>query len=94
MRINSKNMFQEHSELKKRLNAIEKRISLKENKLLQSEKTSINFINFLMIGYQKGFDEGKKTGFMMDKRKDINAGYETGFEDKDYQNQNMKRTIW
>ena len=63
MRINSKNMFKSIVTTEKRLNAIEKRIFFKEQRLLQSQQNSINFMKFFDSGYQKGIDEGEKTGF-------------------------------
>ena len=46
MRINSKNMFKSIITTEKRLNAIEKRIFFKEQRLLQSQQNSINFMKF------------------------------------------------
>ena len=71
MRINSKNMFKSIITTEKRLNAIEKRIFFKEQRLLQSQQNSINFMKFFDSGYQKGIDEGEKQDLKMARRKDI-----------------------
>ena len=86
MRINSKNMFKSIVTTEKRLNAIEKRIFFKEQRLLQSQQNSINFMKFFDAGYQKGIDEGEKTGFKDGQTKGYQLGYEKALEDAEDQN--------
>ena len=76
MRINSKNMFKSIVTTEKRLNAIEKRIFFKEQRLLQSQQNSINFMKFFDAGYQKGIDEGEKKGLKDGQTKGYQLGYE------------------
>tara|TARA_B100001564_G_scaffold352315_1_gene359552 strand:+ start:1930 stop:2697 length:768 start_codon:yes stop_codon:yes gene_type:complete len=90
MRINSKNMFKSIETTEKRLNAIEKRISLKERRLLQANQNSINFMKFFDAGYQKGIDEGEKTGFKDGQTKGFQTGYETGYEEAEKENENIE----
>jgi len=91
MRINSKNMFKSIVTTEKRLNAIEKRIFFKEQRLLQSQQNSINFMKFFDSGYQKGIDEGEKTGFKDGQTKGYQLGYETALEEVKDQNQNVEK---
>ena len=86
MRINSKNMFKSIVTTEKRLNAIEKRIFFKEQRLLQSQQNSINFMKFFDAGYQKGIDEGEKTGFEDGQTKGYQLGYEKALEEAEDQN--------
>ena len=90
MRINSKNMFKSIVTTEKRLNAIEKRIFFKEQRLLQSQQNSINFMKFFDAGYQKGIDEGEKTGFKDGQTKGYQLGYEKALEETEEQNQNIE----
>jgi len=90
MRINSKNMFKSIETTEKRLNAIEKRISLKERRLLQANQNSINFMKFFDAGYQKGIDEGEKTGFKDGQTRGFQTGYETGYEEAEKENENIE----
>jgi hypothetical protein len=91
MRINSKNMFKSIVTTEKRLNAIEKRIFFKEQRLLQSQQNSINFMKFFDSGYQKGIDEGEKTGFKDGQTEGYQLGYETALEEVKDQNQNVEK---
>ena len=90
MRINSKNMFKSIVTTEKRLNAIEKRIFFKEQRLLQSQQNSINFMKFFDAGYQKGIDEGEKTGFKDGQTKGYRLGYEAALEEAEDQNENIE----
>tara|TARA_Y100000816_G_scaffold115321_1_gene80735 strand:- start:1139 stop:1858 length:720 start_codon:yes stop_codon:yes gene_type:complete len=90
MRINSKNMFKSIVTTEKRLNAIEKRIFFKEQRLLQSQQNSINFMKFFDAGYQKGIDEGEKTGFKDGQTKGYQLGYEAALEEAEDQNENIE----
>ena len=90
MRINSKNMFKSIVTTEKRLNAIEKRIFFKEQRLLQSQQNSINFMKFFDAGYQKGIDEGEKTGLKDGQTKGYQLGYEAALEESEDQNQNIE----
>ena len=90
MRINSKNMFKSIVTTEKRLNAIEKRIFFKEQRLLQSQQNSINFMKFFDAGYQKGIDEGEKTGFEDGQTKGYQLGYEAALEEAEDQNENIE----
>ena len=90
MRINSKNMFKSIVTTEKRLNAIEKRIFFKEQRLLQSQQNSINFMKFFDAGYQKGIDEGEKTGFEDGQTKGYQLGYEKALEEAEDQNENIE----
>ena len=90
MRINSKNMFKSIVTTEKRLNAIEKRIFFKEQRLLQSQQNSINFRKFFDAGYQKGIDEGEKTGFKDGQTKGYQLGYEAALEEAEDQNENIE----
>ena len=90
MRINSKNMFKSIETTEKRLNAIEKRISLKERRLLQANQNSINFMKFFDAGYQKGIDEGEKTGLKDGQTKGYQLGYEAALEETEDQNENIE----
>ena len=90
MRINSKNMFKSIVTTEKRLNAIEKRIFFKEQRLLQSQQNSINFMKFFDAGYQKGIDEGEKTGLKDGQTKGYQLGYEAALEEAKDQNQNIE----
>jgi len=91
MRINSKNMFKSIVTTEKRLNAIEKRIFFKEQRLLQSQQNSINFMKFFDAGYQKGIDEGEKKGLKDGQTKGYQLGYETALEEVKDQNQNVEK---
>ena len=90
MRINSKNMFKSIVTTEKRLNAIEKRIFFKEQRLLQSQQNSINFMKFFDAGYQKGIDEGEKKGLKDGQTKGYQLGYEKALEETEEQNQNIE----
>ena len=90
MRINSKNMFKSIVTTEKRLNAIEKRIFFKEQRLLQSQQNSINFMKFFDAGYQKGIDEGEKKGLKDGQTKGYQLGYEKALEESEEQNQNIE----
>jgi len=90
MRINSKNMFKSIVTTEKRLNAIEKRIFFKEQRLLQSQQNSINFMKFFDAGYQKGIDEGEKTGLKDGQTKGYQLGYEAALEEAEEQNENIE----
>jgi len=90
MRINSKNMFKSIVTTEKRLNAIEKRIFFKEQRLLQSQQNSINFMKFFDAGYQKGIDEGEKTGLKDGQTKGYQLGYEAALEEAEDQNENIE----
>ena len=90
MRINSKNMFKSIVTTEKRLNAIEKRIFFKEQRLLQSQQNSINFMKFFDAGYQKGIDEGEKTGLKDGQTKGYQLGYEKALEEAEEQNENIE----
>ena len=92
MRINSKNMFKSIVTTEKRLNAIEKRIFFKEQRLLQSQQNSINFMKFFDAGYQKGIDEGEKTGFKDGQTKGYQLGYEAALEEAEDQNENIEES--
>ena len=83
-------MFKSIETTEKRLNAIEKRISLKERRLLQANQNSINFMKFFDAGYQKGIDEGEKTGFKDGQTKGFQTGYETGYEEAEKENENIE----
>jgi len=80
MRINSKNMFKSVISNEKRLNSIEKRISLKEKKLLESDKSPINVNKFFEDGYKKGMSEGIEKGFIEGQTKGYELGTEKGYE--------------
>ena len=84
-------MFKSIVTTEKRLNAIEKRIFFKEQRLLQSQQNSINFMKFFDSGYQKGIDEGEKTGFKDGQTKGYQLGYETALEEVKDQNQNVEK---
>ena len=90
MRINSKNMFKSIVTTEKRLNAIEKRIFFKEQRLLQSQQNSINFMKFFDAGYQKGIDEWEKKGLKDGQTKGYQLGYEKALEETEEQNQNIE----
>ena len=90
MIINSKNMFKSIVTTEKRLNAIEKRIFFKEQRLLQSQQNSINFMKFFDAGYQKGIDEGEKTGLKDGQTKGYQLGYEAALEEAEDQNENIE----
>ena len=90
MRINSKNMFKSIVTTEKRLNAIEKRIFFKEQRLLQSQQNSINFMKFFDAGYQKGIDEGEKKGLKDGQTKGYQLGYEAALEEAEDQNENIE----
>ena len=79
-------MFKSIVTTEKRLNAIEKRIFFKEQRLLQSQQNSINFMKFFDAGYQKGIDEGEKTGFEDGQTKGYQLGYEKALEEAEDQN--------
>ena len=64
-------MFKSIVTTEKRLNAIEKRIFFKEQRLLQSQQNSINFMKFFDAGYQRELMKEKKQDLKMDRRKDI-----------------------
>ena len=83
-------MFKSIVTTEKRLNAIEKRIFFKEQRLLQSQQNSINFMKFFDAGYQKGIDEGEKTGLKDGQTKGYQLGYEAAFEEAEDQNQNIE----
>ena len=83
-------MFKSIVTTEKRLNAIEKRIFFKEQRLLQSQQNSINFMKFFDAGYQKGIDEGEKTGLKDGQTKGYQLGYETALEEVKDQNQNIE----
>ena len=83
-------MFKSIVTTEKRLNAIEKRIFFKEQRLLQSQQNSINFMKFFDAGYQKGIDEGEKTGFKDGQTKGYQLGYEAALEEAEDQNENIE----
>ena len=83
-------MFKSIVTTEKRLNAIEKRIFFKEQRLLQSQQNSINFMKFFDAGYQKGIDEGEKTGFKDGQTKGYQLGYEAALEEPEDQNENIE----
>ena len=83
-------MFKSIVTTEKRLNAIEKRIFFKEQRLLQSQQNSINFMKFFDAGYQKGIDEGEKTGLKDGQTKGYQLGYEKALEETEEQNQNIE----
>ena len=83
-------MFKSIETTEKRLNAIEKRISLKERRLLQANQNSINFMKFFDAGYQKGIDEGEKTGLKDGQTKGYQLGYEAALEETEDQNENIE----
>ena len=83
-------MFKSIVTTEKRLNAIEKRIFFKEQRLLQSQQNSINFMKFFDAGYQKGIDEGEKTGLKDGQTKGYQLGYEAALEEAKDQNQNIE----
>jgi len=72
------------------LNAIEKRIFFKEQRLLQSQQNSINFMKFFDAGYQKGIDEGEKKGLKDGQTKGYQLGYEKALEESEELNQNIE----
>ena len=77
MRINSKNMFKSIVTTEKRLNAIEKRIFFKEQRLLQSQQNSINFMKFFDDVFFPYLEENNihtiiHAGDLMDRRKYVN----------------------
>ena len=72
------------------MNAIEKRIFFKEQRLLQSQQNSINFMKFFDAGYQKGIDEGEKTGLKDGQTKGYQLGYEAALEEAEDQNENIE----
>ena len=84
-------MFKSIVTTEKRLNAIEKRIFFKEQRLLQSQQNSINFMKFFDAGYQKGIDEGEKTGLKDGQTKGFQLGYETALEESEDQNENFEK---
>ena len=83
-------MFKSIVTTEKRLNAIEKRIFFKEQRLLQSQQNSINFMKFFDAGYQKGIDEGEKTGLKDGQTKGYQLGYEAALEEAEDQNENIE----
>ena len=83
-------MFKSIVTTEKRLNAIEKRIFFKEQRLLQSQQNSINFMKFFDAGYQKGIDEGEKTGLKDGQTKGYQLGYEAALEETEDQNENIE----
>ena len=83
-------MFKSIVTTEKRLNAIEKRIFFKEQRLLQSQQNSINFMKFFDAGYQKGIDEGEKKGLKDGQTKGYQLGYEKALEESEEQNQNIE----
>ena len=83
-------MFKSIVTTEKRLNAIEKRIFFKEQRLLQSQQNSINFMKFFDAGYQKGIDEGEKTGLKDGQTKGYQLGYEKALEEAEEQNENIE----
>ena len=83
-------MFKSIVTTEKRLNAIEKRIFFKEQRLLQSQQNSINFMKFFDAGYQKGIDEGEKKGLKDGQMKGYQLGYEKALEESEEQNQNIE----
>ena len=83
-------MFKSIVTTEKRLNAIEKRIFFKEQRLLQSQQNSINFMKFFDAGYQKGIDEGEKKGLKDGQTKGYQLGYEKALEETEEQNQNIE----
>ena len=83
-------MFKSIVTTEKRLNAIEKRIFFKEQRLLQSQQNSINFMKFFDAGYQKGIDEEEKKGLKDGQTKGYQLGYEKALEETEEQNQNIE----
>ena len=83
-------MFKSIVTTEKRLNAIEKRIFFKEQRLLQSQQNSINFMKFFDAGYQKGIDEGEKKGLIDGQTKGYQLGYEKALEEAEKQNENIE----
>ena len=83
-------MFKSIVTTEKRLNAIEKRIFFKEQRLLQSQQNSINFMKFFDAGYQKGIDEGEKKGLKDGQTKGYQLGYEKALEEAEEQNENIE----
>ena len=83
-------MFKSIVTTEKRLNAIEKRIFFKEQRLLQSQQNSINFMKFFDAGYQKGIDEGEKKGLKDGQTRGYQLGYEKALEESEEQNQNIE----
>ena len=80
MRINSKNMFTRIVTKEKRLDSIEKRVSEREQRLLDKESTvTINTNKFFQFGYARGLEDGDTQGNEQGRSEGYREGYTEGY---------------
>ena len=80
MRINSKNMFTRIVTKEKRLDSIEKRVSEREQSLLDKESNvTINTNKFFQFGYERGLEDGDTQGNEQGRSEGYREGYTEGY---------------
>ena len=80
MRINSKNMFTRIVTKEKRLDSIEKRVSEREQSLLDKESNvTINTNKLFQFGYERGLEDGDTQGNEQGRSEGYREGYTEGY---------------